>query len=322
MALNKNVVALSGGIGGAKLALGLYRVLDPDRLTVVTNTADDFEHLGLYISPDTDTVMYTLAGVDNKALGWGREQETWSFMEALAELGGEDWFRLGDRDLATHVLRTLEMAKGRQKLGEITQALAERLGVRARIVPMCDAPVRTLVCTQGGKLSFQEYFVRDHCNHVVEGFEFEGAETATPNSNALNTMTDPDLAAIVICPSNPYISIDPILAVPGYRQALKDSAAPVVAVSPVIGGDSVKGPTAKIMRELGIPIDSTSISTHYDGLLDGVIVDPGDDISDKEAGVTVFRTRTLMETLDHKKTLALDVLEFAGQISRRVPPAS
>lgn len=315
MALNKKVVALSGGIGGAKLALGLYHVLAPDHLTVVTNTADDFEHLGFYISPDTDTVMYTLAGVSNTELGWGRERETWSFMQALAELGGEDWFRLGDRDLATHVLRTLELGKGEKKLGEITRTLAERLGVRARIEPMSDDPVRTLVDTSDGKLRFQEYFVRDACRHVVTGFRFAGAESAAPGQGALRALKDPDLEAIVICPSNPYISIDPILAVPGYRQALKDGGAPVLAVSPVIGGDSVKGPTAKIMRELGVPVHSISIAKHYAGLLDGIVVDADDDIDDEEAGIKVCRTGTLMQTLAHRKALAGDVLEFAAQIS-------
>ncbi|MDH3468347.1 MAG: 2-phospho-L-lactate transferase CofD family protein, partial [Gammaproteobacteria bacterium] len=234
----------------------------------------------------------------------------------------EGWFRLGDRDLATHVLRTLGLGKGKKKLGEITQILTERLGVQAQIVPMSDDPVRTLVHTRDGKLSFQEYFVRDACDHVVTGFEFAGAETATPSTKVLNALTDPGLEAIIICPSNPYISIDPILAVPDYRQALKDSVAPVVAVSPVIGGNSIKGPTAKIMHELGVSVHSSSISEHYGGLLDGLIVDSGDHITGKDVGIAVCKTRTVMETLEHKKALAADTLEFAGQISRGDFPVS
>lgn len=315
MPQDKKVVALSGGIGGAKLALGLYRVLEPDRLTVVTNTGDDFEHLGLHVSPDTDTVMYTLAGVASRELGWGREDETWHFMEALAELGGETWFRLGDRDLATSVLRTSALTNGRKTLGEVTRELSARLGIRACIVPMSDDPVRTVVHSDAGPLPFQHYFVRDGCRPIVTGFSFQGARTARPAAGALAALADPKLAAIVVCPSNPYLSIDPILSVPGYRHALTDSAAPVIAVSPIVGGNAVKGPTAKMMRELGVAVSSASIAEHYAGLLDGLIVDAGDDNAANGSGIPVRRTRTLMRTRHDKEALAMETLAFAADIA-------
>ena len=243
----------SGGIGGAKLALGLYRELPPDRLMVVCNTGDDFEHLGLTISPDLDTVLYTLAGIANPTTGWGRAGETWSFMGALAELGGETWFRLGDADLATHVERTRRLAAG-ETLAAISEDFCRRLGVHARLIPMCDQPVRTMVRTGGGVLPFQRYFVEQRCAPVVSGFAFQGIAAARPPAALAAALASATLEAVVICPSNPFISIDPILAVPGMRAALAASPAPVVAVSPIIGGRAVKGPTAKMMAELGLAI--------------------------------------------------------------------
>jgi LPPG:FO 2-phospho-L-lactate transferase len=309
----KNIVALSGGIGGAKLALGLYHVLAPHGLTVVTNTGDDFEHLGLHISPDTDTVMYTLAGVSNSELGWGRENETWNFMESLVRLGGEDWFRLGDRDLATSVLRTHELGNGK-KLGEITATLVSRLEVNARVIPMTDDPVRTIVEVEHGDLPFQNYFVRDACNHVVNGFRFDGADRAMPGPGILDALEDPELDGIIVCPSNPYISIDPILAIPGIRQALVNTRVPVVAVSPIIGGDAVKGPTAKIMRELGVHVSSLSVARHYSDFLNGIIVDSSENLTRSAAGMAVLKVPTLMKSLEDKKFIALEAIKFAGQV--------
>jgi LPPG:FO 2-phospho-L-lactate transferase len=309
----KNIVALSGGIGGAKLALGLYHVLAPHGLTVVTNTGDDFEHLGLHISPDTDTVMYTLAGVSNSELGWGYENETWNFMESLAQLGGEDWFRLGDRDLATSVLRTHELGNGKN-LGEITATLASRLGIDARIIPMTDDPVRTIVEVEQSELSFQHYFVRDACNHVVNGFRFDGADQAIPGPGILDTLGNQELDAIIVCPSNPYISIDPILAIPGIRQALVNTSVPVIAVSPIIRGEAVKGPTAKIMGELGLPVSSLSVARHYSEFLNGIIVDSSDDLTRTKAGMAVLKVPTLMKTVEDKKFLAREAINFACQI--------
>src|SRR5260221_2601957 len=256
------VVALSGGVGGAKLALGLYRILPPDALTVIANTGDDFEHLGLAISPDLDTLLYTLSGQDNPELGWGRRGETWTFMAALEALGGETWFRLGDGDLATHVERTRRLKAG-ESLSAIIDDFRRRLGIAARLLPMSDDPVRTRLRTPEGWLDFQDYFVRLRCAPVISELAFEGAETARPYPDFLATLADPDLRAIVICPSNPFISIDPILAVPGIRAALRDCHAPVVAVSPIIGGKAVKGPTAKMIEELGLPIDAAAVAGPY-----------------------------------------------------------
>ena len=240
-------VALTGGIGGAKLALGLAHILAADQVAFVVNTGDDFEHLGLHISPDMDTLAYTLAGLSNPEAGWGRKDESWQFMAALQELGGETWFRLGDRDLALHVRRTEMLSQG-ATLTQATRRITTGLGVRHPIIPMSDDPVRTQVHTASGPMAFQHYFVRDRCEPAVTGFEFAGAEDAAPS---------PDLAAhlegcagIIICPSNPFVSVDPILAVPGLKQALKASGAPLVAVSPIVGGAAIKGPTAKMMGEL------------------------------------------------------------------------
>src|SRR5437763_8426692 len=239
------VLALSGGVGGAKLALGLYRILPPDTLTVVANTGDDFEHLGLSISPVLDTLLYTLSGNDNLELGWGRRGETWSFMAALEALGGETWFRLGDRDLATHIERTRRLEAG-ETLSRITADFCRRLGVQTKILPMSDDAVRTGVRTPQGWLAFQDYFVRRRCEPRVTELAYEGAAAARPQGEILAALADPRLRAVVICPSNPFLSIDPILAVPGMREAMAGSRAPVVAVAPIISGRAVKGPTAKM----------------------------------------------------------------------------
>ena len=238
------VIALSGGVGGAKLVLGLCRAIGEEDVSVLTNTGDDFEHLGLYISPDIDTVMYTLAGLNNPLTGWGRAGETWHFMHALEQLGGEQWFSLGDKDLATIVERSTRLNTG-QTLTEITQAFCDKLGVRARILPMCDDPVRTKVLTANGELAFQHYFVRDACEPIVTGFRFEGVVDAVPTVAGLAALADHSLQLVVVCPSNPFISIDPILSVPGIREALQNVTVPVIGVSPIVGGAAVKGPDRK-----------------------------------------------------------------------------
>ena len=245
------VVALCGGVGGAKLALGLERLIGAD-LTVVVNTGDDFEHLGLHVSPDIDTVLYTLSGLSDFERGWGRADESWNFMEALGGLGGETWFRLGDRDLAMHVERTRAL-RGGISLTDFTAATARRLGIAAKILPMSDDSVETVVITADGALPFQRYFVGLQCAPVVKRLEFKNAERAAATSQVLAALRNPDLAAIIVCPSNPYLSVDPILAVSGIRRALDEVTAPIIAVSPLIGGQAVKGPTAKIMAELGVP---------------------------------------------------------------------
>ena len=304
------VVALSGGIGGAKLALGLYRELPPDSLMVVCNTGDDFEHLGLAISPDLDTVLYTLAGIANPETGWGRAGETWSFMRALGELGGETWFRLGDADLAIHVERTRRFGAG-ERLSGIGEDFGRRLGLRARVLPMCDEPVRTIVQTPSGPLAFQRYFVEQRCAPEVTGFGFEGADAARPLPAIEQALASVDLEAVAICPSNPFISIDPILAVPGMREAIAACPAPVVAVSPIIGGRAVKGPTAKMMAELGLSISARTVADHYAGLVDGFVLDDADAEEAEAIEVPCLATRTLMTSDDDKRALAAEVLAFA-----------
>jgi LPPG:FO 2-phospho-L-lactate transferase len=315
MSAHARIVALSGGIGGAKLALGLYRVLPADSLMVACNTGDDFEHLGFNISPDLDTVLYTLAGIANPQTGWGRAGETWTFMQALKSLGGETWFQLGDADLALHVERTRRLSDG-ESLSEVSVDLCRRLGIRARIVPMSDQPVRTMVHTDDGTLAFQRYFVQNRCQPVVTGFSFHGAADAHPALPLWETLLGDGLEAVVICPSNPFISIDPILAVPGLRGAIADCGAPVVAVSPIIAGKAVKGPTAKMMSELGIAESARAVAEHYDGLLTGFVMDESE--SEAIADLPCLRTRILMQSVEDKTALARQVLEFARSIAHKV----
>jgi LPPG:FO 2-phospho-L-lactate transferase len=318
---NGHVLALCGGIGGAKLALGLYHVLPPHGLTVVVNTGDDFEHLGLHVSPDLDTVLYTLAGWSDPVRGWGRADETWQFMEALEVLGGPEWFRLGDRDLAMHSLRTLWLQQGKT-LTAFAQHVGQRMGIDAHILPMSDDPVRTMVDTVEGSFAFQNYFVELRCAPVVTGIRFMGSERALPSPELLRTFARPDLAAIVICPSNPYLSIDPLLSVVGLRMALSAATAPVIAVSPLIGGKAVKGPTSKIMAELGIATTAQAIAAHYRGLLDGLVIDESDAAEMPQLEIRTEITSTLMRDMDDRQRLARDVLLFADKIAGERTTAS
>jgi LPPG:FO 2-phospho-L-lactate transferase len=313
---DRPVLALSGGVGGAKLALGLYRVLPPGNLTVVANTGDDFEHLGLHVAPDLDTLTYALAGLDNPQTGWGRRDETWSFMEALAGLGGETWFRLGDRDLAMHVERTRRLRNG-ETLSGITADLTRRLGIGSRILPMTNDKVRTRVETHEGVLDFQHYFVGRQCAPEVTGFIFAGTAAAAAHPDFLAALRHPGLRAVIICPSNPFISIDPILALPGLRQALAASAAPVIAVSPIIAGRAIKGPTAKMMTELGLEVDPLTVAAHYGGLIDGYVMDDADSQMAAMLDLPVETTRTLMQSLDDREALARAVLDLADRIAAR-----
>ncbi|MGE0700974.1 MAG: 2-phospho-L-lactate transferase [Hyphomicrobiaceae bacterium] len=311
-------VALCGGIGGAKLALGLARVLPAEALTIVVNTGDDFRHLGLHVSPDIDTVLYTLAGLSNRELGWGLEGETWGFMEAMERIGGPTWFRLGDHDLATHALRTTMLSEGRS-LSEVTAHLASKLGIEPAIVPMSDDPVPTVVETDEGTLEFQTYFVGRRAEPRVKSIHFQGADRARPAPAALAALADPRLAGIIVCPSNPWLSIDPLLAIPGWRRALLERRAPCVAVSPLVGGQAVKGPTAKIMAELGLPLDVTAIVAHYDGLIDGIVLDTVDAGRAGALKVEAHVTNTLMRTLDDRITLAEATLGFCRRIAHLRP---
>jgi LPPG:FO 2-phospho-L-lactate transferase len=309
------VLALSGGVGGAKLALGLYRILPPDTLMIVANTGDDFEHLGLTICPDLDTLLYTLSGEANPELGWGRRGETWTFMAALEKLGGETWFRLGDGDLATHIERTRRLAAG-EPLSTIMDDFRRRLGIAARILPATDDKVRTRLTTDRGRLDFQDYFVRMHCEPAVRRFEFAGSETARPHLDFLAALADPNLRAVVICPSNPFISIDPILAVSGVRETLRECRAPVVAVSPIISCRAVKGPTAKMMEELGLPVDAAAVARHYRDFLDIYIVDEADRDAIAGRDLPVEVAPTLMVTVEDRENLARIVLAAADRAPR------
>jgi LPPG:FO 2-phospho-L-lactate transferase len=311
--IKDSVIALSGGVGGAKLALGLSRVLPPGALTVIANTGDDFQHLGLSISPDLDTLLYTLAGLDNPATGWGRRDESWNFMAALEALGGETWFRLGDCDLATHVERTRRLRAG-ETLAAITGDFRRQLGVATHILPMSDDRVRIRVKTAAGWLDFQDYFVRQQCRPVISAVAFDGAETANPHPDFHAALTDPAMRAIVICPSNPFISIEPILALPGVRSGLRTAGVPVIAVAPIIGGQAVKGPTAKMMRELGIEPSAASVARRYGDLLDAYIVDHADAESCRGLDPVIVPAKALMETLADREALAQLVLETADRI--------
>jgi LPPG:FO 2-phospho-L-lactate transferase len=312
------ILALAGGVGGAKLARGLADVLDPDLLMVVVNTGDDFEHLGLRISPDLDTVVYTLAGLNDPVQGWGLANETWEFMRALERLGGEVWFRLGDRDLALHVERTRRLRHG-ETLSAITRHVCERLGIRHRIVPMSDDPVSTIVHTSAGPLSFQDYFVRRRSEPVLTGVEFVGAEQADMAEDLRSASGS--VAAIVICPSNPYLSISPILAVPGIRSILEQRRGPAIAVSPLVGGRALKGPAAKIMRELGKAPTALEVARFYRGLIDVLVLDDTDaGLADsvRSLGITPLVTNTIMSEPHDRSRLARRVLDFIG-VAARLP---
>ncbi len=307
---DRPVAVISGGIGGAKLCLGLQRILPPGALHVIVNTGDDFEHLGLSISPDLDTTLYTLSGLSNPELGWGRCDETWSFMRVLETLGGPTWFKLGDGDLALHVERTRRLAAG-ETLSAITADLAQRLSVHSRIIPMSEEPVHTRVMTPGGELGFQEYFVRERCAPAITGLRFEGAEVAKLSAPAKRLLENPSLRAILIAPSNPYLSIDPILSIPGVREALQASSAPCVAVTPIIGDSAVKGPTAKIMRELGLTPSAAAVADHYRGLIDGFVLDTRDASMIERIPVPVSLCDTLMVSLEDRERVAHAALELA-----------
>ncbi|MBL8096552.1 MAG: 2-phospho-L-lactate transferase [Anaerolineales bacterium] len=306
-----SVVALAGGVGGAKLAHGLALVLPPERLTIVVNTGDDFEHLGLSISPDLDTVMYGLAGVANPATGWGRADEGWRFMETVRAYGGPDWFNLGDRDLATHVLRSERLRQG-ASLTTVTRELCTALGIGPRVLPMSDEPVRTRVDTEVGELAFQQYFVAQRCAPRATAIRFAGAETARPSPEVRRALAEADL--IVICPSNPFLSIDPILAVPGMRAAVQ--ARPVVAVSPIVGGQAIKGPAAKLLGELGHDVSALSVARYFVGLAAGFVLDTVDaDLAPavEALGLRALVTASVMRTDAERAALATAVLEVFGR---------
>ena len=311
------IAALAGGVGGARLANGLAAILPPGELTVVVNVGDDFEHMGLYICPDIDTVTYTLAGLNDRERGWGVKGETWSFMDAVRKLGGPDWFALGDRDLAKHVLRSERLRQG-ERLSLITADIASASGIVQFVVPASDDPVRSIVDTDEGQLGFQDYFVRRRCEPAFRSIRFEGAEAARPAPALLAALAAPDLEAVVICPSNPVLSIGPILAIPGVSAALRTASAPRIAISPFIGGEAVKGPAAKIFRELGVVPGAAAVAGFYAGLVDAIMCDFSDSDAGKTvAGVEIVGGDTLMRDDAGQQRLADDCRKLAAELRAR-----
>jgi LPPG:FO 2-phospho-L-lactate transferase len=311
------IVVLSGGVGGARMARGMARVVPAGELTIIVNTGDDFEHLGLAISPDLDTVMYTLARLEDPVQGWGLAGETWAFMDALGRIGGETWFRLGDRDLATHVERTRRLAAG-ASLSRVTQVLCTANGIGARVLPMTDDRVRTMVESDHGTLSFQDYFVRLKCAPRVREIRFEGASWARPAPGCIEAITNPLLEAIVLAPSNPFVSVAPLFAVSQIEAALAARRAPLIAVSPIVGGKAVKGPAAKMMEELGLDVSALGIARHYRGLIDGLVIDAADSEcagAISALAMAVHVTDTIMKDDAERARLAGDVRAFARRIA-------
>jgi LPPG:FO 2-phospho-L-lactate transferase len=306
------VAAFAGGVGGAKLADGLAHILPPDDLTVVVNTADDFEHLGLSISPDLDTITYTLAGIANPETGWGRRDESWNFLQTLEELGGPAWFHLGDHDLALHVERTRRLAEG-ESLTKVTAELARRLGARHTILPMSDERVRTYVDTDQGEMPFQEYFVLHRCKPQVRGFRFEGSRAAQPAPGVIEAIASADV--VIFCPSNPWVSLDPILSIAAIANAV--TTRPVVGISPIVGGKALRGPAAKMFHELGIEPSALSVADHFREHLKAFIID----IEDREfenpiqgLGLEVLVTDTVMNSSEDRTHLAQETLTLAASI--------
>lgn len=303
--MSARYTVLTGGVGGAKLVDGLYRILPPHSLTAIVNTGDDFRHYGLPVSPDIDTLLYTLSGRSNQTLGWGREGETWNFMAALTSLGGENWFNLGDGDLALHVLRGHALASG-ETLTSIIASFAAAWNLALTILPMTDDAVATFVDTDEGLLPFQRYFVERRCEPRLFSVQFDGAQAAAAAPGVVEAIMTSD--AVLVAPSNPWLSVDPLVAIPAIRAALVATPAPVVAVSPLVGGTAVKGPTAKLMAELGLAITNDAIAGHYGSWLDALLIH-GDD--DAPAGVAHARTDTLMHTADDRIRVARAALVLA-----------
>ena len=310
------IIALSGGVGGAKLCLGLHQICEPEDLYFITNTGDDFLYLGFYISPDVDTLVYTLAGVNNTKTGWGRTDETWKTHNVLGELGADNWFKLGDKDLALHLYRSKALRNG-EGLTSITQDIANRFHIKATVLPMSDHMIQTVIDTNKGLLSFQEYFVKQASKPKIKSISFK-SNNPEPTAEVTETLMDPDLKGIIICPSNPYLSIDPILSIEKIRRSIAESKKPRVAVSPLINGQSVKGPTTKIMDELGLKTNVLTIAQHYKDYVDGIVIDTSDQgyIGQIESmGIHVKLSNIMMNNDDDKKRVAEDVINFIDHIS-------
>jgi LPPG:FO 2-phospho-L-lactate transferase len=313
--MTKSYIALCGGVGGSKLADGLARILPPEQLTIVVNTADDFDHLGLRICPDIDTVTYMLGGISHPQNGWGRGDETWAGMEVLAKLGGPTWFQLGDRDIALHLHRTARLRNG-ASLAAVTRDICNGLGIRHVPVPMSEQHVETMIDTDAGELSFQDYFVRHRCAVEARNVRYVGVDTARPASAFMDALLSPSLAGIVVAPSNPILSIAPILALPNVRQTIDDRRIPVVAVSPLIGGKAVKGPADKMMAELGYAAGSAGIAAFYGDMLDVLLIDLADRGTETLPGLQTRAESTLMKTADDRERIARRCLEILSETTR------
>lgn len=315
---SKKVIALSGGVGGAKLSQGLANVMPPEDLTIVVNTGDDSLHYGLFVTPDIDTQLYTLSGRADLQRGWGRSGETWHAMDTLRELGEDVWFNLGDKDLGLNLLRTMRMARG-DRLTDITADFAKRFGLTSRILPMSDDAVSTQIRCSDRDYEFHEWFVEARCAPQVVDVVFRGSEQATVTQEVRDAFDDPALAAVIVCPSNPYLSIAPILAVPGMADLLARCPAPVVGVTPVVGGEAIKGPTAAMMKGFGLPVTAAAaVSIHAD-LYDGYVVDTrdADQVPEFErigSGLAATTHDTMMVDLEAKSSLARSVLDFAYKL--------
>jgi LPPG:FO 2-phospho-L-lactate transferase len=300
------VIALAGGVGGAKLAHGLAQAMPPGDLTVIVNTADDFNHLGLRICPDLDTVMYTLAGLADRETGWGRADESWHCLATLSQLGGPTWFRLGDRDLGLHLLRTAMLAEG-SPLSEVVRHISRRLGIEPTVLPMSDDQVATQIETADGWLDFQDYFVARSCEPAITGIRFHGGQNAGPGPGVMEAITAAEV--IILCPSNPWVSIDPILTLTGLRPALRRK--PVVVVSPIVDGRAIKGPAAKMFRELGIEPSVQAVAEHYRDLEPMMVIDRADEgqrASLRASGFRAWATETVMYTVEDRRRLASELL--------------
>jgi LPPG:FO 2-phospho-L-lactate transferase len=309
-------LAISGGIGGAKLALGLNHALDPSQLTVIANTGDDFIYHDLNISPDIDTLLYTFADLNNTELGWGRCDETWNFAEACEQLGMDTWFRLGDKDLAIHLYRSERLRQG-VSLSEVIRELCVKFKIYTEIVPMSDSPVATFVESDIGTLSFQEYFVKNRCKPKVSKIYFKGAKEAEPAPAFLQALNDEELRGIIICPSNPFLSVNPILSIPGIKEKIKKSGKPVLVVSPVVNGQSLKGPTEKLMNELNLRCNVISIAEIYQDIATTIIIDSSDKFAIKEIeslGLSVLSTNIIMNELTEKIDLANRLIELTRNL--------
>jgi LPPG:FO 2-phospho-L-lactate transferase len=303
------VVVLAGGLGGSRFARTLAEAIDPAELTIVGNVGDDIETLGLYVSPDLDTILYTLTGRLDEERGWGRRDETWNALEEAGRLGAETWFQLGDRDIGLHLVRA-EKLRGGQKLSSVTRELAAAFGLEPALLPATDDRLRTWLATAAGEFPFQEWFVGRQHRDEVDGVRFEGAEHARPAPGVLEALAEADL--IAIAPSNPFVSIGPILAVAGIREALEQRRAPAVAVSPLIGGKAVRGPADRMLARLAGGTGPQQVTACYKGLIDALVIDEAD--ADEDAGIRTIVTRTLMRDADARRRLADAVLETAGAL--------